>query len=170
MVIWKTAGFNMVLLLVGLQSIPRELIEAARIDGAMPLQGFRHVTLPQMKRTILLALSLSVIGSLLVFVLAVGAAVRPAARQARDMNMRWLSDPRLAAAAYCALCVALAIVFLFPIVWAALSSLKTSVEAMRAPPTWLPSRMATLVPYGCARLRICEFPRLDPQQWGGCDF
>lgn len=67
MVIWKTAGFNMVLLLVGLQSIPRELIEAARIDGAGPWQGFRHVTLPLMKRTILLALALSVIGSLLAF-------------------------------------------------------------------------------------------------------
>lgn len=67
MVIWKTAGFNMVLLLVGLQSIPREMIEAARIDGAGPWQGFRHVTLPLMKRTILLALALSVIGSLLAF-------------------------------------------------------------------------------------------------------
>ncbi|MBL8590687.1 MAG: glycoside hydrolase family 127 protein [Methylobacteriaceae bacterium] len=36
--------------------------------------------------------------------------------------------------------------------------------------TDLPPRMATLVPYGCARLRICEFPRLDPQDWGGYDF
>jgi hypothetical protein len=36
--------------------------------------------------------------------------------------------------------------------------------------TDLPPRMVTLVPYGCARLRICEFPRLDPQDWGGYDF
>lgn len=34
----------------------------------------------------------------------------------------------------------------------------------------LPPRMVSLVPYGCARLRICEFPRLDPQDWGGYDF
>ncbi len=67
MVIWKTAGFNMVLLLVGLQSIPRELLEAARIDGASPLQCFHRITLPLMKRTILLTLTLSVIGSLLAF-------------------------------------------------------------------------------------------------------
>lgn len=67
MVIWKTAGFNMVLLLVGLQSIPKDVVEAARIDGAGPFQTFRHITLPLMKRTILLALALSVIGSLLAF-------------------------------------------------------------------------------------------------------
>jgi multiple sugar transport system permease protein len=67
MVIWKTAGFNMVLFLLGLQSIPRDVVEAARIDGAGPAQTFLHVTLPLMKRTILLALALSVIGSLLAF-------------------------------------------------------------------------------------------------------
>lgn len=36
--------------------------------------------------------------------------------------------------------------------------------------TSLPPKMVTLVPYGCARLRISEFPRLDPQPWGGYDF
>lgn len=67
MVVWKTAGFNMVLLLVGLQAIPKELHEAARIDGARPWQGFRHVTMPLMRRTFRLALVLSVTGSLLAF-------------------------------------------------------------------------------------------------------
>jgi multiple sugar transport system permease protein len=67
MVVWKTAGFNMVLLLVGLQSIPKELHEAARIDGAGYWQDFRHVTLPLMRRTLKLALVLSVTGSLLAF-------------------------------------------------------------------------------------------------------
>lgn len=67
MVVWKTAGFTMLLLLVGLQSIPRELHEAARIDGAGPWQDFRYVTLPLMRRTLRLALVLSVTGSLLVF-------------------------------------------------------------------------------------------------------
>ncbi len=67
MVVWKTAGFTMILLLVGLQGIPRELHEAARIDGASYWQDFRHITLPLMRRTLRLALMLSVTGSLLVF-------------------------------------------------------------------------------------------------------
>jgi len=67
MVVWKTAGFTMILLLVGLQAIPRELHGAARIDGASPWQDFWHITLPLMRRSLRLALVLSVTGSLLVF-------------------------------------------------------------------------------------------------------
>ena len=67
MVVWKTAGFTMILLLVGLQAIPQELHEAARIDGASAWQDFRHITLPLMRRSLKLALVLSVTGSLLVF-------------------------------------------------------------------------------------------------------
>ena len=44
--VWKNFGYNMVILLAGLQAIPRELYESARIDGATRLQLFRHVTLP----------------------------------------------------------------------------------------------------------------------------
>ena len=43
--VWKNFGYNMVILLAGLQAIPRELYESARIDGATRLQEFRHVTL-----------------------------------------------------------------------------------------------------------------------------
>jgi len=67
MVVWKTVGFTMVLLLVGLQAIPSELHEAARIDGASYWQDFRYIILPLMRRTLKLALVLSVTGSLLVF-------------------------------------------------------------------------------------------------------
>ncbi|NUP40366.1 MAG: sugar ABC transporter permease [Nonomuraea sp.] len=67
MVVWKTAGFNMLLLLVGMQSIPREEYEAARIDGAGPTQQFFFITLPRMKATITLALALSLTGSYLAF-------------------------------------------------------------------------------------------------------
>lgn len=67
MVVWKTAGFTMILLLVGLQAISRELYEAARIDGANGWQSFRHITLPLMRRTLKIALVLSVTGSMLVF-------------------------------------------------------------------------------------------------------
>ncbi len=44
--VWKSFGYNMVILLAGLQSIPRELFEAARLDGASALTQLRYVTLP----------------------------------------------------------------------------------------------------------------------------
>ena len=44
--VWKNFGYNMVIFLVGLQSIPEPLYEAARIDGASVWRQFRHVTLP----------------------------------------------------------------------------------------------------------------------------
>jgi multiple sugar transport system permease protein len=67
MVVWKIVGFTMIILLTGLQSIPTDLTEAARIDGASRWQRFRHLTLPLMRRTIALALILSVTGSVLAF-------------------------------------------------------------------------------------------------------
>ena len=67
MVVWKVAGFTMVILMTGLQSIPTELQEAAKIDGANAWQRFRAITLPLMRRTVALALILAVAGSLLAF-------------------------------------------------------------------------------------------------------
>jgi len=67
MVVWKIAGFTMIILLTGLQAIPSELSEAARIDGAGRWQRFRHLTLPLMRKTIALALIISVTGSILAF-------------------------------------------------------------------------------------------------------
>ncbi len=67
MVVWKIVGFTMIILLTGLQSIPSDLIEAARIDGANAWQRFRYLTLPLMRRTLALALILSVTGSVLAF-------------------------------------------------------------------------------------------------------
>jgi multiple sugar transport system permease protein len=46
--VWKSYGYNMVILLAGLQGIPAELYEAARIDGASAWRQFRHVTLPML--------------------------------------------------------------------------------------------------------------------------
>lgn len=67
MVVWKVAGFTMVILMTGLQSIPTELQEAAKIDGANAWQRFRAITFPLMRRTVALALILSVAGSILAF-------------------------------------------------------------------------------------------------------
>lgn len=67
MVVWKMAGFYMVILMSGLHSIPVDFTEAARIDGASALQRFRFITLPLVRRPFALALILCVSGSMLAF-------------------------------------------------------------------------------------------------------
>jgi multiple sugar transport system permease protein len=65
--IWWTLGFNFVLYLAGLQDIPRELYEAASMDGAGRFQQIRHITIPLLARTTTLVIVLQVIASLKVF-------------------------------------------------------------------------------------------------------
>lgn len=67
LVVWRFTGFNMLLLLIGLQAIPEDVYDAARIDGAGRWQTFRDVTLPLLRPSLALALILSVTGSLLAF-------------------------------------------------------------------------------------------------------
>jgi raffinose/stachyose/melibiose transport system permease protein len=64
---WKYFGFHMILLLAGLQGIPRELEEAAAIDGASRWQGIRYVILPLLGPTIRVSVFLSIIGSIQLF-------------------------------------------------------------------------------------------------------
>ena len=64
---WKYFGFHMILLLAGLQQIPKELGEAASIDGASAWQRFRYVTLPLLGPTLRVSIFLSVIGALQLF-------------------------------------------------------------------------------------------------------
>lgn len=67
LVVWKFIGFQVIVLLVGLQSVPAELYEAARMDGASTVQRLRYITLPFLRPTLGLLLILSVTGSLLAF-------------------------------------------------------------------------------------------------------
>jgi multiple sugar transport system permease protein len=67
LVLWRFAGFNMLILLTGLQAIPADVYEAARMDGASRWQTFRRITLPLMRPTIALVLTLMITGSLLAF-------------------------------------------------------------------------------------------------------
>jgi multiple sugar transport system permease protein len=60
--VWKNFGYNMVILLAGLQAIPPDLYEAARIDGANGWQRFRHVTLPSLAPMLLLVSILTMAG------------------------------------------------------------------------------------------------------------
>jgi len=66
-IIWKYFGFHMTILIAGLQDIPVELQEAARIDGASSGQVFRHVTLPLLRTTLQISMFFSIIGSFQVF-------------------------------------------------------------------------------------------------------
>jgi ABC-type sugar transport system permease subunit len=67
LVIWAWLGYNMVIMLAGLQTIPGELTEAALIDGASPIQAFFYVTIPLMRPVILFSVVLSTMGSFNLF-------------------------------------------------------------------------------------------------------
>ncbi|MET0225277.1 MAG: sugar ABC transporter permease [Dokdonella sp.] len=60
--VWKNFGYNMIILLAALQSIPTDLYEAARIDGAKFVQQFRHITLPMLRPALLLVSIITVSG------------------------------------------------------------------------------------------------------------
>ena len=60
--VWKNFGYNMIILLAGLQSIPEQLYEAARIDGASAWRQFRHVTLPMLAPIVALVNVLTIAG------------------------------------------------------------------------------------------------------------
>jgi multiple sugar transport system permease protein len=67
MTIWKNFGFNMVIFVAGLQSIPEQLYEAARIDGAGTWARFRFVTVPMLAPTLLFVGIMTLIGDLQLF-------------------------------------------------------------------------------------------------------
>jgi multiple sugar transport system permease protein len=65
--VWWTIGFNFILYLAGLQDIPRELYEAASVDGASQWQQIRSITIPLLSRTTTLIVLLQIIASLKIF-------------------------------------------------------------------------------------------------------
>jgi cellobiose transport system permease protein len=66
-IIWRWTGYNALIYLAGMQSIPKDLYEAATLDGATKWQQFRHVTLPGLRPTILFTIVVSTIGASQVF-------------------------------------------------------------------------------------------------------
>ncbi len=67
LIIWAWLGYDMVIMLAGLQTIPKELNEAAMVDGASPVQAFFHITIPQMRPVILFLTIMSTIGTFNLF-------------------------------------------------------------------------------------------------------
>lgn len=64
---WQYVGYIMLLFLVAIQKIPEELYESAMIDGASAFQKFIHITIPQIRETILVSSIITVIGAFKVF-------------------------------------------------------------------------------------------------------
>ncbi|WP_194543334.1 carbohydrate ABC transporter permease [Paenibacillus sp. JZ16] len=67
MVIWRWAGYNAIIYLAGLQSIPTVLYEAAKIDGASGIQSFFKITIPNLRPIILFTVITSTIGGMQIF-------------------------------------------------------------------------------------------------------
>lgn len=67
MAVWKNFGFNMIIFIAGLQNIPPQIYEAARIDGASPWRQFRYITLPLLAPTSLFVALMTMIGYFQVF-------------------------------------------------------------------------------------------------------
>ncbi|MEP6492090.1 MAG: sugar ABC transporter permease [bacterium] len=67
MATWKNFGYNMLICIAGLQSIPRDLYEAAELDGAGPWQRFRHITIPMLGPTLFFVAVVTMIGYLQLF-------------------------------------------------------------------------------------------------------
>lgn len=63
MTVWWTLGFNAIIYLAGLQDIPTELYEAARVDGASRWDEFRHVTLPGLRPVLVFVLTVTILAS-----------------------------------------------------------------------------------------------------------
>jgi cellobiose transport system permease protein len=67
MITWRWAGYNALIYLAAMQTIPDELYEAAEIDGANRWQQFRYITIPQLRPTIIFTVIVSTIGGLQIF-------------------------------------------------------------------------------------------------------
>ncbi|MEO8602331.1 MAG: sugar ABC transporter permease [bacterium] len=67
MSVWKNFGFNMVIFIAGLQSIPAQLYEAAGIDGAGRRMQFTRITLPMLRPTLLFVVTMTLIGNFQLF-------------------------------------------------------------------------------------------------------
>jgi len=65
--VWQASGYNMLLFLAGLNDIPQEYYDAARVDGAGRLQEFWHITIPLLRNTLIFVTVMLIIGSFQVF-------------------------------------------------------------------------------------------------------
>ena len=91
MVAWRWTGYNTLLYLASLQAVPRELYEAASVDGASGWQQFRHISIPALRPIIVFTVVTSTIGGLQIFteplLVSPGALTCGAARQCQTLTL-----------------------------------------------------------------------------------
>jgi cellobiose transport system permease protein len=91
MVMWRWSGYNTLLYLAALQAVPREVYEAAAVDGAGAWRQFRHITIPSLRPIIVFTVVTSTIGGLQVFTEALlvspGSLTCGAARQCQTLTL-----------------------------------------------------------------------------------
>ncbi|HEY0247027.1 MAG TPA: sugar ABC transporter permease [Gryllotalpicola sp.] len=68
MSVWQSFGYNVIVLSAGLGSIPREILEAARVDGTSPWSRLRHIILPMISPSLFFTMTMTLIGAFQVFV------------------------------------------------------------------------------------------------------
>jgi multiple sugar transport system permease protein len=114
--IWTASGVFMLFFLAGLQNIPTELEEAAAVDGATWRQRFRYVTLPHMRRMIVLVVTLGIIGSWQifdqVFIISQGSPVKTTLTPAYVSYVRSFADGQFGVGAAVAFVLAAIIIVL----------------------------------------------------------
>lgn len=121
--LWKNIGYDVVLWLAGLASVPVSIQEAARVDGAGPLGVFRHVTLPYLLPTLYTVTVLSLLGAFKVFreaYLVAGDYPDESIYLLQHLFNNWfreLSMDKLAAAAVLVALAVLALVLVLRAVW-----------------------------------------------------
>jgi cellobiose transport system permease protein len=91
MVMWRWSGYNTLLYLAGLQAVPREIYEAAAVDGAGGWRQFRHITIPSLRPIIVFTVVTSTIGGLQIFteplLVSPGSLTCGAARQCQTLTL-----------------------------------------------------------------------------------
>ena len=83
MIVWQWVGYNTIIYLAGLQAIPSEQYEAAKVDGAGPIRTFFPITLPQLRPIILFTVVISTITGLQTFTEPQVIGHRPTNRRSR---------------------------------------------------------------------------------------
>ena len=105
--VWKNFGYNMLIFVAGLQSVPQELYEAAELDGAGAWQRFRYITLPGLKPAMVFVTVMTVLGNFQLFgepyVMTQGGPLRSTVSLVMlmyEQGFRWWRMGRAAAIAF----------------------------------------------------------------------
>jgi lactose/L-arabinose transport system permease protein len=122
LVFWAWLGYNMLIMLAGLQAIPPELVESARVDGATPIQIFRKITVPLLRPQIIFSVTFSIIGTFQLFtepyILTQGGPVRATQTPVLEIQQNTFQFLRVGYGAamsyvFCATIIVITLIYVF---------------------------------------------------------